>query len=56
MNKVYKDIDEFLAEMFPSSFNVKKENDKTTIQYYIERISHEFSSEIKKIISGQNVA
>jgi hypothetical protein len=56
MNKVYKDIDEFLAEMFPSLFNTKKENDKTTIQLYIERTSREFSSEIRKIINGENIA
>jgi hypothetical protein len=55
MNKVYKDIDEFLAEMFPSLFNDKKESDETAIQYYIERTSREFSSEIKNIISGQNI-
>jgi hypothetical protein len=56
MNKVYEDVDEFLAEIFPSLFNDKKENDETTIQYYIERTSREFSSEIENIINGQNIA
>jgi len=56
MSKVYKDINEFLAEMFPSLVNVKKENDETTIQHYIEKTSCDFSLEIKKIIKGKNVA
>jgi hypothetical protein len=56
MNKIYKDIDEFLAEMFPSLFNDKKENDEKAIQYYIEKTSREFSLEIENIINGQNIA
>ena len=55
MNKVYKDIDEYLRETFPNYFNKESQKDETTIQNYIDKTSQEFSSEINKIIKGQNL-
>lgn len=56
MNKTYRDIDEFLKETFPDVFHTSEQDTETTIQYYINKASREFSSEIKKIIQGQSFA
>ena len=56
MNKVYKNIDDFLKEIFPNFSNNKDQNPKTTLQDYMESFSHKFSAEIRKIIKGQDHA
>jgi len=54
MNKVYKNVDDFLKEKFPSFSNNKNQNDKTALQDYIENFSRKFRTEIREIIKGQS--
>jgi hypothetical protein len=51
MNKVYKNIQEFLILNFPDSYNELKEAKKFDIQFYIERAADVFNEKIESIIN-----
>jgi hypothetical protein len=51
MNKVYKNIQEFLILNFPDSYNEFRETEKSDIQSYIEKTSDVFSEKIASIIN-----
>jgi hypothetical protein len=51
MNKVYKDLHEFLILNFPDSYNELKETEKFDIQFYIEKASDVFGEKITSIIN-----
>jgi hypothetical protein len=51
MNKVYKNIQEFLILNFPDSYNELKETEKYDIQFYIEKTSDFFGEKIVSIIN-----
>jgi hypothetical protein len=52
MNKVYKNIQEFLILNFPDSYNELKETEKFDIQFYIEKTSDVFGKKIASIINN----
>jgi hypothetical protein len=51
MNKVYKNIQEFLILNFPDSYKELKETEKFDIRSYIEKTSDVFDKKIASIIS-----
>ncbi|MDR2178407.1 MAG: hypothetical protein LBP20_10275 [Treponema sp.] len=51
MNRVYKNIQEFLILNFPDSYNKLKETEKFDIQFYIEKTSDAFGEKIASIIN-----
>jgi hypothetical protein len=51
MNKVYKNIQEFLILNFPDSYHELKETEKFDIQLYIEKTSDVFGEKIASIIN-----
>jgi hypothetical protein len=51
MNKVYKNIQEFLILNFPNSYNELKETEKFDIQFYIEKTAGVFGEKIASIIN-----
>ena len=53
MNKVYKDIYEYLKETFHDYFDVREQDDESEIQSYIQQASIEFTNEIREIIATQ---
>jgi hypothetical protein len=50
MNKVYKNVKEFLLVNFPDSYKELKRSEKFDIQFYIEKTSDVFDEKIKSII------
>jgi hypothetical protein len=56
MNKVYKNVDEFLKECFPESYFAIKNEEETSLQYYIETSSERFNNAIKEILKGNHPA
>jgi hypothetical protein len=51
MNKVYKNIQEFLILNFPDSYKELKETEKFDIRSYIEKTSDVFDKKIASIIN-----
>jgi uncharacterized phage-like protein YoqJ len=52
MTKVYKNAEEFLRENFPESYLVYKNDEETSLQYYIETSAERFNKTIKEILKG----
>jgi len=50
MNKIYKDINEFFKENFPISYYTMKNQDKTTLQQYIDASTEKFNKSINDIL------
>jgi hypothetical protein len=51
MSKEFTNPDDFIKEYFPSMKIDKNDNEKTSLQDYIELVSIEFSKQIEKIIA-----
>jgi hypothetical protein len=54
MNKVYKDVNDFLKENFPESYLAVKNEEETSLQYYIETSAERFNKTIKEILKGNH--
>jgi hypothetical protein len=54
MTKIYKNVDDFLKENFPESYPILKNEEETSLQYYIETSSERFNKAIKEILMGNH--
>jgi hypothetical protein len=52
MTKVYKDVNDFLRKCFPESYLAIRDDEATSLQYYIETSSERFNKAIKEILKG----
>ena len=52
MNKVYKNVDDYLKENFPELYFNYKNDDRTPIQRNIDALSERFDKDIREIIAG----
>jgi hypothetical protein len=52
MNKVYKNVDEFIKLTFPNSYEEKNHSADTSLESYIAKTSEEFKLRIDAIIKS----
>jgi len=50
MNKVYRDVEHFFMENFPKAYLTMKNEEETSIQYYIDSSLEQFKKDIDEII------
>jgi hypothetical protein len=53
--KTFKDIDEFVVEIFPLEYNKIIKQQKTPIEESVESIDNNFNRELEKIMQGEDV-
>jgi len=52
MNKIYRNAEHFLMENFPKAYLTMKDDEKTSIQHYIDSSSEQFNNTINEIMRG----
>jgi hypothetical protein len=54
MNDIYKNINEYLKEVFPNAYNEKRNSREISLDSYIKKTSNDFKSKIDNIINKKS--
>jgi hypothetical protein len=52
--KTYKNVDEFISDVFPEKYEDINTQKKTNVEQSIDRINSEFDEKVKAVIEGKN--